>query len=73
MRLKYFCRSKKKGRKMLMENILFILTDQWRADCTGYRNHPIVKTPNLDKLAKKSVDFENSFTVIYAHRPEVAY
>lgn len=46
-----------------MENILFIFTDQWRADCLGYRGHQIVKTPNLDKLAKKSIDFTNSFTV----------
>ncbi|WP_305767135.1 sulfatase-like hydrolase/transferase [Candidatus Epulonipiscium viviparus] len=45
-----------------MENVLFIFTDQWRADCMGYRNHPVVKTPNLDKLAQKSVDFKNSFT-----------
>lgn len=46
-----------------MENILFILTDQWRADCVGYQGHKIVKTPNLDKLAEKSMNFTNSFTV----------
>ncbi len=46
-----------------MENILFIFTDQWKADCVGYRGHDIVKTPYLDKLHKKSVDFVNSFTV----------
>ncbi len=46
-----------------MDNILFIFTDQWQANLTGYRGHKIVKTPNLDKLAKKSVDFTNSFTV----------
>lgn len=46
-----------------MENILFIFTDQWQAKCTGFHGHKVVKTPNLDKLAKKSIDFTNSFTV----------
>ncbi len=46
-----------------MDNILFIFTDQWRADCFGYRGHKFVKTPNLDRLAEKSVDYINSFTV----------
>ena len=40
-------------------NILFILTDDqgygdWK--CTG---HPLLKTPNVDRLAKESVRFEN--------------
>lgn len=46
-----------------MENILFIFTDQWRADCLGFHGHKMVKTPNLDKLAKNSVDFSNSFSI----------
>ncbi|MFI3207179.1 MAG: sulfatase-like hydrolase/transferase [Clostridia bacterium] len=46
-----------------MENVLFIFTDQWRADCLGYHNHPMVKTPNLDKLAQNSVDFTNSYSI----------
>ncbi len=46
-----------------MDNILFIFTDQWRADCMGYRGHKFVKTPNLDKLAQKSVDFQNSYSI----------
>ncbi|MGV8979726.1 sulfatase-like hydrolase/transferase [Clostridium sp.] len=45
-----------------MDNILFIYTDQWRADCVGYHNHPTVKTPNLDTLAGISADFCNSHT-----------
>ncbi len=43
------------------ENILFIFTDQWKADCTGYRGHDVIKTPHLDELYKKSTDFTNSF------------
>ena len=46
-----------------MDNILFIFTDQWQGSATGYNGHGIVKTPNLDKLAAKSVNFVNSFTV----------
>lgn len=39
-------------------NILFILTDQWRAQATGYNDDPnlVGKTPNLDKLAAQSVN-----------------
>lgn len=46
-----------------MDNILFIFTDQWQGAATGYNGHSIVKTPNLDRLAQKSVNFVNSFTV----------
>ena len=42
-------------------NILFILTDDQRFDALGYAGHPILKTPNLDKLAAKGVRFPNSF------------
>ena len=41
-------------------NILFIFADQWRADATGYAGDPNVKTPNLDQLAKQSVNFTNA-------------
>ncbi|MFI3237725.1 MAG: sulfatase-like hydrolase/transferase [Lachnospiraceae bacterium] len=47
-----------------MDNILFIFTDQWRADCLSCHGHPVVKTPHLDQLAEKSVDFTNSFTTV---------
>lgn len=46
-----------------MDNILFIFTDQWQAKALGYHGHPVVKTPNLDKLASISADFTNSYTV----------
>lgn len=44
-----------------MKNILFITADQWRADCLSCMNHPCVKTPNLDKLAKDGVLFRNHY------------
>jgi arylsulfatase A-like enzyme len=42
-------------------NILFITADQWRADCTGYAGHPLIKTPNLDRLAAEGVAFLNHY------------
>ncbi len=42
-------------------NILWIMTDQHRADCNGFMKHPLVQTPNLDKLAESGVVFENAF------------
>ena len=38
-------------------NILFIIADQWRAQAFGFAGDPNVKTPNLDRLEKQSVNF----------------
>lgn len=38
-----------------------IMTDQHHAGCFSYRNHPDVKTPNIDKLAEGGVAFNNCF------------
>ena len=40
-------------------NILFILSDQHRADCLG-RVNPVVKTPHLDALASRGVAFSDA-------------
>lgn len=42
-------------------NVLFIITDAQRADHLGYAGNPIIKTPNLDRLAKEGVQFTNHF------------
>jgi arylsulfatase A-like enzyme len=42
-------------------NVLFITADQWRAECLSVRNHPLVRTPNLDALAGEGVLFANHF------------
>lgn len=44
-------------------NIVFVLTDQWRAQATGYGGDPNVKTANLDALAARSVNFETAVSV----------
>jgi len=48
---------------MRKPNIVFVLTDQWRAQATGYAGDPNVKTPNLDALASRSINFENAVSV----------
>lgn len=47
---------------MQKENIIYILLDQIRKDMLGAYGHQIVKTPNLDRLAKEGVRFSNAFT-----------
>lgn len=42
--------------------VLFISADQWRAECLGALDHPVVKTPNLDALAAAGALFRNHFT-----------
>lgn len=42
-------------------NIIYILGDDHRAEYMGCSGHPIVETPNLDKLANEGVRFENAF------------
>ena len=44
-------------------NIVYVLTDQWRAKATGYDGDVNVKTPNLDRLARESVNFRNAVSV----------
>jgi arylsulfatase A-like enzyme len=40
---------------------LFITVDQWRAECLSAAGHPIVQTPNLDRLATRGVRFTKHF------------
>ena len=42
-------------------NIIFILTDDQRWDAVGYAGNPIIKTPNLDRLAHSGIWFRNAF------------
>ena len=44
-------------------NIVYVLTDQWRAAATGFAGDPNVKTPNLDRLAKTALNFRNAVSV----------
>jgi choline-sulfatase len=44
-------------------NILFIMVDEMRWNAMGCEKHPVVKTPNLDRLAREGTRFANSYTV----------
>lgn len=44
-------------------NVVFLLTDQWRASAFGYTGDPNVSTPNLDDLAARSISFANAVSV----------
>ncbi|MCQ6560040.1 sulfatase family protein [Paenibacillus mendelii] len=37
-------------------NVIVVFSDQHRADATGYRGNPDVRTPYMDRLAAESVD-----------------
>jgi arylsulfatase A-like enzyme len=43
-------------------SIVFVLTDQWRAQATGYSGDPnlVGKTPNLDQIANTGINFRNA-------------
>ena len=41
-------------------NVLFIMTDDLNCDLGSYA-HPLVKTPNIDRLASQGVLFENAY------------
>jgi arylsulfatase len=42
-------------------NILFIMTDQQRWDCVGANGNPLIRTPNLDRLAARGANFTHAF------------
>ena len=42
-------------------NVLFIITDQHRADMMGCYGNKVLKTPNLDRFASESRHFSNAF------------
>ena len=43
-------------------NIVFICSDQHSYKYAGFMGHPVVKTPNLDRIASQGVVFANTYT-----------
>lgn len=41
-------------------NVLFVLTDEWRAQAFGYAGDANARTPSIDRFAAESVNFENA-------------
>lgn len=52
------------ARKPRKPNIVVILADQWNAQSLGYAGNTDVKTPNLDRLANRSVVFNTAVSVM---------
>ena len=50
--------------KLKNKNLLFIIVDQQRYDALSIAGNSIVKTPNLDKLAKQGAYFKNAYTPV---------
>jgi len=49
------------GAQSRRPNVLFIMLDQWRFDCLGAHGNPLIRTPNLDRLAARSADLTHAF------------
>ena len=43
--------------------ILILMPDQLRADTMACAGHPLIRTPNMDRLASEGVRFSNAHTV----------
>ena len=43
-------------------NVLFITLDQFRGDCLSAAGHPVVRTPNLDRLAAAGVRLSRHYS-----------
>jgi arylsulfatase len=45
-------------------DILFIMPDQWRGDCLSALEHPVVRTPTVDALAKAGALFRRAYSPV---------
>jgi arylsulfatase len=44
------------------KNVLFVISDQHLATCSGHEGHPQAITPNMDRLAREGVSFRHAYT-----------
>ncbi len=49
------------GEEAKFPNILFVMADDMGWGQTSYRNHPVLKTPNLDAMAANGLRFERFY------------
>ena len=47
---------------MKPSNMIFFISDEHARRCLGAYGHPLIKTPNLDRLAEQGVRFNNAYT-----------
>ena len=43
-------------------NLLIFITDQFHPRCLGYAGHPVIRTPNIDRLAASGMVFSRMYT-----------
>jgi choline-sulfatase len=43
-------------------NIVMIMADQLRKDCVGAYGNKVIRTPNLDRIAREGIVFEHAYT-----------
>ncbi|MFQ6097102.1 MAG: sulfatase, partial [Armatimonadota bacterium] len=43
-------------------HVLILMPDQMRADCMGCAGHPVIRTPNMDRLAREGLRFSRAIT-----------
>ena len=43
-------------------DVVFFFPDQWNPRCLGYESDPNVRTPNLDRLAREGIIFDNNYS-----------
>jgi arylsulfatase len=53
-------------------NVLFLVADDFRYDAVGINGNPIVKTPNIDALARAGVRFTHAFAQKFSCTPSRA-
>ncbi len=53
-----------RDQQVIKPNILFIISDQHRGDAIAAAGHPVVYTPNLDKLAAEGVLFSRAYSSV---------
>lgn len=47
---------------MSQPNVVFVFGDQWRYQALGFAGNDNLSTPNLDRLAKRSLNFKNAIS-----------
>lgn len=61
---------KKRTARKSPPNVLFIFSDDQRADAMGCAGNPYIKTPHIDALAEKGMRFENAY-IMGGHIPAI--
>ncbi|OVE79997.1 hypothetical protein BVY01_01095 [bacterium I07] len=59
----YSC-SRSLNPQSIQPDILLIMPDQMRGDCLSVLNHPVIRTPTMDSLARNGVLFRRAYTTV---------